>query len=91
MLQLNYQSLVAAPNIRPLPIGRRVVLDLLAMYGEPAVTARLFYDVDMTWASQLISRFAENEIPHEELAGIMENYKQVAGFDIKTLNEKAWC
>ncbi|MFN8357221.1 MAG: flavin-dependent oxidoreductase [Spirosomataceae bacterium] len=33
--------------------------------------------------------FAENEIPHEELAGIMENYKQVAGFDIKTLNEKA--
>ena len=62
MLQLNCQSLVAAPNIRPLPIGRRVVLDLLAMYGEPAVTARLFYDVDMTWASQLISRFAENEI-----------------------------
>jgi len=62
MLQLNYQSLVAAPNIRPLPIGRRVVLDLLAMYGEPAVTARLFYDIDMTWASQLISRFAEKEV-----------------------------
>ncbi len=32
--------------------------------------------------------FSEGEIPHEELANIMENYKQVAGFDIKTLNEK---
>ncbi len=33
--------------------------------------------------------FSEGEIPHDELANIMENYKQVAGFDIKTLNEKA--
>jgi 2-polyprenyl-6-methoxyphenol hydroxylase-like FAD-dependent oxidoreductase len=33
--------------------------------------------------------FKEGEIPHEELANIMENYKQVAGFDIKSLNEKA--
>ncbi len=33
--------------------------------------------------------FSEGEIPHEELANIMENYKQVAGFDIKTLNKKA--
>ena len=33
--------------------------------------------------------FSEGEIPHEELAKIMENYKQIAGFDIKTLNEKA--
>ena len=33
--------------------------------------------------------FSEGEIPHDELEGIMENYKQVAGFDIKTLNEKA--
>ncbi len=62
MLQLNYQSLVAAPNIRPLPIGRRVVLDLLAMYGEPAVTARLFYDIDMTWANKLTESFATKDI-----------------------------
>lgn len=33
--------------------------------------------------------FTEGEIPHDELAQIMEHYKQVAGFDIKTLNEKA--
>ncbi|MDZ7878644.1 MAG: flavin-dependent oxidoreductase [Saprospiraceae bacterium] len=32
--------------------------------------------------------FSDGEIPHEELANIMEHYKQVAGFDIKTLNEK---
>ena len=32
--------------------------------------------------------FSEGEIPHDELANIMENYKQVAGFDMKTLNEK---
>lgn len=32
--------------------------------------------------------FAEDEIPHEELAKIMETYKQIAGFDMKTLNEK---
>jgi 5-methylphenazine-1-carboxylate 1-monooxygenase len=32
--------------------------------------------------------FAEGEIPHEELATIMEHYKQVAGFDIQTLNSK---
>jgi 2-polyprenyl-6-methoxyphenol hydroxylase-like FAD-dependent oxidoreductase len=32
--------------------------------------------------------FAENEIPYEELAQIMEKYKQIAGFDMKTLNEK---
>jgi 5-methylphenazine-1-carboxylate 1-monooxygenase len=32
--------------------------------------------------------FTEGEIPHEELAEIMEHYKQVAGFDMKTLNEK---
>lgn len=33
--------------------------------------------------------FSTDEIPHDELAQIMEHYKQVAGFDIKTLNEKA--
>lgn len=33
--------------------------------------------------------FSPSEIPHDELAGIMEHYKQVAGFDIKTLNAKA--
>jgi 5-methylphenazine-1-carboxylate 1-monooxygenase len=33
--------------------------------------------------------FTEGEIPHDELATIMEHYKQVAGFDMKTLNEKA--
>ena len=33
--------------------------------------------------------FTEGEIPHDELEQIMDNYKQVAGFDIKTLNEKA--
>jgi 5-methylphenazine-1-carboxylate 1-monooxygenase len=33
--------------------------------------------------------FSEGEIPHDELSKIMEHYKQVAGFDIKTLNEKA--
>jgi 2-polyprenyl-6-methoxyphenol hydroxylase-like FAD-dependent oxidoreductase len=32
--------------------------------------------------------FAEGEIPHEELAEIMVHYKQVAGFDIQTLNAK---
>lgn len=32
--------------------------------------------------------FSEDEIPHDELEKIMDNYKQVAGFDIKTLNEK---
>jgi 5-methylphenazine-1-carboxylate 1-monooxygenase len=32
--------------------------------------------------------FSEGEIPHEELEGIMENYKKVAGFDIQTLNSK---
>lgn len=32
--------------------------------------------------------FSPAEIPHDELADIMEHYKQVAGFDIKTLNAK---
>jgi 5-methylphenazine-1-carboxylate 1-monooxygenase len=32
--------------------------------------------------------FSDGEIPQGELATIMEHYKQVAGFDIKTLNEK---
>jgi 5-methylphenazine-1-carboxylate 1-monooxygenase len=32
--------------------------------------------------------FSDGEIPQGELAKIMEHYKQVAGFDIKTLNEK---
>lgn len=32
--------------------------------------------------------FAEGEIPHEELAEIMAHYKQVAGFDMQTLNTK---
>ena len=32
--------------------------------------------------------FTEGEVPHDELAEIMEHYKQVAGFDMKTLNEK---
>lgn len=32
--------------------------------------------------------FSTAEIPHDELAEIMEHYKQVAGFDIKTLNAK---
>ncbi len=33
--------------------------------------------------------FAEGEVPHAELAEIMAHYKQVAGFDIETLNAKA--
>ncbi len=33
--------------------------------------------------------FKTNEIPHEELAKVMDNYKKVAGFDIQTLNSKA--
>lgn len=32
--------------------------------------------------------FSEAEIPHEELAQIMNQYKQVAGFDIQSLNAK---
>ena len=32
--------------------------------------------------------FSEDEIPHEELAKVMDNYKKVAGFDIQTLNQK---
>lgn len=32
--------------------------------------------------------FAEGEVPHAELAEIMAHYKQVAGFDIQTLNAK---
>ena len=32
--------------------------------------------------------FTPDQIPHEELAGIMEQYKQIAGFDIKSLNAK---
>lgn len=33
--------------------------------------------------------FNEDEIPHEELAQIMNQYKQVAGFDIQSLNAKS--
>lgn len=33
--------------------------------------------------------FAENEIPYEELEGIMSRYKQIAGFDAAYLNQKS--
>jgi len=33
--------------------------------------------------------FQPEEIPHSELADIMEKYKQIAGFDMQTLNQKA--
>ena len=33
--------------------------------------------------------YSDGEIPHDELANIMEHYKQIAGFDMKTLNEKS--
>jgi 2-polyprenyl-6-methoxyphenol hydroxylase-like FAD-dependent oxidoreductase len=33
--------------------------------------------------------FSEDEIPHEELQQIMNQYKQVAGFDIQSLNAKS--
>lgn len=32
--------------------------------------------------------FTKDEIPHEELAKVMDNYKKVAGFDMHTLNQK---
>jgi 5-methylphenazine-1-carboxylate 1-monooxygenase len=32
--------------------------------------------------------FTPDQVPHEELAAIMEQYKQIAGFDIKSLNAK---
>lgn len=32
--------------------------------------------------------FTPDQVPHDELAGIMEQYKQIAGFDIKSLNAK---
>ena len=34
------------------------------------------------------SGFTADEIPHEKLANVMDNYKKVAGFDIQTLNQK---
>jgi 5-methylphenazine-1-carboxylate 1-monooxygenase len=33
--------------------------------------------------------FSQTEIPHEELATIMNNYKEIAGFDVKSLNSKS--
>jgi 5-methylphenazine-1-carboxylate 1-monooxygenase len=30
--------------------------------------------------------FSSDQIPHEKLAAVMDNYKKVAGFDMKTLN-----
>jgi len=33
--------------------------------------------------------FTKDEIPHEELKKVMDNYKKVAGFDIYTLNQKS--
>jgi 2-polyprenyl-6-methoxyphenol hydroxylase-like FAD-dependent oxidoreductase len=33
--------------------------------------------------------FSPNEIPHHELAQMMEHYKKIAGFDIDTLNAKS--
>lgn len=33
--------------------------------------------------------FNQTEIPHEELDAIMEKYKQIAGFDIESLNRKS--
>lgn len=33
--------------------------------------------------------FAEDEIPYEELEGIMSRYKQIAGFDVASLNQKS--
>jgi 5-methylphenazine-1-carboxylate 1-monooxygenase len=32
--------------------------------------------------------FKTNEIPHDKLAEVMDNYKKIAGFDIQTLNSK---
>jgi 5-methylphenazine-1-carboxylate 1-monooxygenase len=32
--------------------------------------------------------FSEQEIPHDELEGIMSRYKQIAGFDVESLNQK---
>jgi 2-polyprenyl-6-methoxyphenol hydroxylase-like FAD-dependent oxidoreductase len=33
--------------------------------------------------------FNEEQIPHQKLADIMNNYKKIAGFDIETLNQKS--
>ena len=33
--------------------------------------------------------FSEDEIPHEELEQVMNQYKQVAGFDVQSLNAKS--
>ena len=33
--------------------------------------------------------FEEGQIPHAELAEVMAKYKQIAGFDVETLNAKA--
>jgi len=33
--------------------------------------------------------FEEGQIPHAELAEVMSKYKQIAGFDVETLNAKA--
>ena len=33
--------------------------------------------------------FSENEIPHDDLEKIMTRYKQIAGFDIQSLNQKS--
>ena len=32
--------------------------------------------------------FTPDQIPHDELSGIMKSYKEIAGFDVETLNAK---
>lgn len=32
--------------------------------------------------------FSPEEVPHDKLAAVMDNYKKIAGFDIQTLNQK---
>jgi hypothetical protein len=33
--------------------------------------------------------FTEDQIPHEDLTKVMDNYRIIAGFDVQTLNQKS--
>jgi 2-polyprenyl-6-methoxyphenol hydroxylase-like FAD-dependent oxidoreductase len=77
--QMDESALVAYEQER-LPATSKVVLQNRAKGPDEIM------DLMEDWFP---SGFSKEEIPNDKLKAIMDNYKQIAGFDIKTLNAKA--
>jgi 2-polyprenyl-6-methoxyphenol hydroxylase-like FAD-dependent oxidoreductase len=92
------QAIIDAEFLTECLKGKKDLVEALALYDKERVpvTGKVVLQNRKKGPDQIMDMmeewfpngFSEEEIPHEALKKVMDNYRIVAGFDVESLNEK---